>query len=112
VEGHPGEQKDIFAVHRPDPVELETIGMVDDDNDDEDTHEDETTSIIDDDDDEAWRPPNHYPPPCKCEIGCWRLRSEKIEEEMREKSWDDFEQYEVEVMGDWMRNMELGPVVL
>jgi hypothetical protein len=110
VEGHPGGKKDIFAVHRPDPIEMETIGMADDD--DEDVHEDEVTSTFNDDDDEAWRPPNHYPPPCKCEIGCWRLRSGKVAEEIEEKSWDDFEQYEAEVMGDWMSSMELGPVVL
>ena len=73
------------------------IGMIDDGEEDEE--------------DEAWMPRNHYPPPCTCEIGCWRLQNGKIEEEIKAKTWEDFEQYETEVVGDWMVGVELGPVV-
>jgi hypothetical protein len=97
VEAHPGEHVGIFAVHEPDPIELETIGMIDDGEEDEE--------------DEAWMPRIHYPPPCTCEIGCWRLQNGKIEEEIKAKTWEDFEQYGTEVVGDWMVGVELGPVV-
>lgn len=98
VEAHPGEHVGIFAVHEPDPIELEMIGMTDDGEEDEE-------------EDEAWMPRNHCPPPCTCEIGCWRLQNGKIEEEIKAKTWDDFEQYGTEVLGDWMVGVELGPVV-
>ena len=100
VEAHPGEHVGIFAVHEPDPIELEMIGMTDDGEEDEE-----------DEEDEAWMPRNHYPPPCTCEIGCWRLQNGKIEEEIKAKTWEDFEQYGTEVVGDWMVGVELGPVV-
>jgi hypothetical protein len=34
-----------------------------------------------------------------------------VEEELQDKTWDDFEQYEVEVVGDWMDGVEVGDVV-
>jgi hypothetical protein len=98
---HTGEHVSMFAVHRPDVIDLETIGMDDDDDDDDD----------DNDDDEAWMPQNHYPPPCKCSIGCWRLRGGVIEEELGVKSWDGHETYPDEVVGDWMNGVDLGSVV-
>jgi hypothetical protein len=100
VDECPGEQEvGIFAVYRPDVIEIETIGMVGDNSHD------------DDDDDEAWMPWNHYPPRCTCEVGCWRLKGGVVEEELQDKTWDDFEQYEVEVVGDWMDGVEVGDVV-
>lgn len=90
LETHPGEHIPIFAVHTPDPIDLGTVGMEDED-----------------EDDDAWRPQHHYPPPCKCEVGCWRLRGGRVDEGLEAKSWDDFETYSDEV-GDWMDGVQLG----
>ncbi|KAI4681964.1 hypothetical protein J4E81_009726 [Alternaria sp. BMP 2799] len=93
LEEYPGQFYRIFVVHEPDPIDLETIGIEGEDEDDQD---------------EAWRPQNHYPPACRCEVGCWRLRGGRVEEELEVKSWDEFERFSDEVVGDWMSGVVLG----
>ncbi|KAG9189137.1 hypothetical protein G6011_06005 [Alternaria panax] len=117
IDAHPGERVHNLAVHRPDPIELETIGMVDDDEDNDENNNNNSNDDDDDDEDEemedndeAWMAKNHYPPTCACKIGCWRLRGGKIEEEVKPKTWDEFEQFEVGAEEDWMVDGELGDV--
>ena len=91
----PAEQMDNFAVHTPDIEAIETIGMAGD------TMKGKG----------EWEPVDYYPPPCRCKIGCSRLRGGKVEDQLVSKSWDDFSQYPSEVVeGDWMRDIELGVV--
>jgi hypothetical protein len=44
-----------------------------------------------------WHPEEYYPPTCTCKISCDRLVDGKVVEEVKEKSWEDYE-YPV---GEW-----------
>ncbi|KAF2830371.1 hypothetical protein CC86DRAFT_402415 [Ophiobolus disseminans] len=73
------------------------------DNPDRTGHESDTEAIeqfgLVPGEEERWRAVDHFPPACKCEVGCWALRGGEVVEDVQECVWDESE--EVGVVGDW-----------
>jgi hypothetical protein len=119
---------DVFGVHRPDVVGIETYGKAEhadeegdddaksdadfdmsseDEAEDDDAADEEDVDVDEDGGEVEYRPQDHYPPACTCAIGCWRLRGGKVDNDdfPVKSSWDE---YPGEVQGCWMDGLELG----
>jgi hypothetical protein len=75
-----------LLVHKPDIYAIEHVG-----------------DAIDAD----WAPEDHYPPACTCAIGCWRLQNGRVEEEIKEMTWEDYEKFPDHPVGGWAQEMDV-----
>ncbi|KAI0586581.1 NDUFA12 domain-containing protein [Pyrenophora tritici-repentis] len=96
-----GDEADPFAIHNPDIPAIMARGVGVYEKKEEKKGEEEEVQVD----------PRHlFPPPCKCEIGCWRLGGGKVLDEpfSEVSSWDQFEEARDETQEDWMDGVELG----
>jgi hypothetical protein len=86
------DELDPFAIHKPDIRAIESLGM---------------TAAPD----VFWRHEDHYPPVCKCEIGCWRLfKGGVVDEGGTDTGWDESEWSDVPI-GRWDLDLNVSEVV-